>query len=69
MQVLKFGGTSVGEPSRMHQVANIITRDAEPKVIVLSALSGTTNALVGIGESLAKGEKEEAKNWIKKIEE
>ena len=46
MKIMKFGGTSVGKPERMYQVRDLITRDAEPKIVVLSALSGTTNALV-----------------------
>lgn len=53
MKVLKFGGTSVGQPESMKQVANIIASEKEPKIVVLSALSGTTNALVNIGEKLA----------------
>ena len=64
MQVLKFGGTSVGKPERMKSIAELITRNDEPKIIVLSALSGTTNALVGIGESLAADKKDEAKEKI-----
>ncbi len=64
MQVLKFGGTSVGKPERMHSVAEIITRDEEPKIVVLSALSGTTNALVSIGESLASDDKIAAQEKI-----
>jgi aspartate kinase len=36
----------------MHQVARIITGDRSPKIVVLSALSGTTNSLVSIGEAL-----------------
>ena len=52
MRVLKFGGTSVGKPERMHQVAELITSDAEQKIVVLSAVSGTTNSLVEIGELL-----------------
>ncbi len=66
---MKFGGTSVGKPERMHQVAQLITRDNEPTIVVLSALSGTTNALVAIGDSLSKGEKETAKQQIAKLEE
>jgi aspartokinase len=31
MKVMKFGGTSVGKPERMHEVAQLITKDAEPK--------------------------------------
>lgn len=64
---MKFGGTSVGKPERMHQVAQLITNDDEPKIVVLSALSGTTNALVSIGESLSRGEKESAKQQIDKL--
>jgi aspartokinase len=41
MKVMKFGGTSVGKPERMHDVANLITRDGEEKIVVLSAVSGT----------------------------
>ena len=48
---MKFGGTSVGKPERMHEVAKLITTDPEKKIVVLSALSGTTNALVEIGQS------------------
>ncbi|SIS62648.1 aspartate kinase [Belliella pelovolcani] len=61
---MKFGGTSVGKPERMHQVKDLITRDNQKKIVVLSALSGTTNALVGIGEALADADKELAKKRI-----
>ncbi|HEY4151083.1 MAG TPA: aspartate kinase [Chitinophagaceae bacterium] len=67
MKIMKFGGTSVGKPERMHQVAQLITLDDEAKIVVLSALSGTTNALVAIGESLSKGEKQAAKQQIDKL--
>ena len=49
---MKFGGTSVGKPERMHDVARLITEDKEPKIVVLSALSGTTNALVSISDAI-----------------
>ncbi|MFN3800828.1 aspartate kinase [Belliella pelovolcani] len=64
MKIMKFGGTSVGKPERMHQVKDLITRDNQKKIVVLSALSGTTNALVGIGEALADADKELAKKRI-----
>ena len=64
MQVLKFGGTSVGRPERMQAVAQIISSDTKSKIVVLSALSGTTNALVGIGDSLAAANKTEAEDKI-----
>ncbi|WP_336515725.1 aspartate kinase [Pollutibacter soli] len=68
MKIMKFGGTSVGKPERMHQVAELITRDNEATIVVLSALSGTTNALVSIGDAMAKGDKEGAKKQIEKLE-
>ena len=52
MKIMKFGGTSVGKPERMRQVSELITQDEEAKIVVLSALSGTTNALVGIGNGM-----------------
>ena len=64
MVIMKFGGTSVGKPERMHQVSQLITRNAEPTLVVLSALSGTTNALVEISSALASPDKQIA---VKKI--
>jgi aspartate kinase len=69
MKIMKFGGTSVGKPERMHQVAQLITKDvSEPRIVVLSALSGTTNSLVAIGEAMASGNREQAKELIDKLE-
>lgn len=67
MKVLKFGGTSVGQPSRMHQVAKIVTSQNGPKIVVLSALSGTTNSLVKIGDDLTKGKNEDASGEIETL--
>jgi aspartate kinase len=67
MKVMKFGGTSVGKPERMHEVAKLITADPEKKIVVLSALSGTTNALVEIGQSAAHFEREKAQEQISKL--
>lgn len=68
MKVMKFGGTSVGKPERMHDVAQLITADDESKIVVLSALSGTTNSLVEISNSLAAGDRNTAKQQIEKLE-
>jgi aspartate kinase len=67
MKVMKFGGTSVGKPERMHEVAKLITADPEKKIVVLSALSGTTNALVEIGQSAARFDREGAAEQIGKL--
>jgi aspartate kinase len=68
MKIMKFGGTSVGKPERMHAVAELITKDSESKIVVLSALSGTTNALVSIGDALAAGDRNQAKKNIDTLE-
>jgi aspartate kinase len=68
MKIMKFGGTSVGRPERMAQVAQLITADNESKIVVLSALSGTTNALVAISNALAAYKREEAKQLIDTLE-
>lgn len=67
MKVMKFGGTSVGKPERMHQVKDLVTASDEPTIVVLSALSGTTNALVGIGEALADANRVLAKERIDEL--
>jgi len=66
MKILKFGGTSVGKPERMRQVASLISDNKEKKIVVLSALSGTTNDLVNIGELLFQKQKDQT---IEKIED
>ncbi len=61
MQVWKFGGTSVGKPERMQSIRQLITEDGNPKIVVLSALSGSTNALLSISESLIAQNQADAK--------
>ena len=65
---MKFGGTSVGKPERMHQIVTLVTKETEPVIVVLSALSGTTNALVEIGNHIANGDRNTAKQCIDKLE-
>jgi aspartate kinase len=59
MKIMKFGGTSVGKPERMKSIIPLISGE-ESVVVVLSALSGTTNSLVEITELLYSGGTEEA---------
>lgn len=68
MQVLKFGGTSVGSVENMINVKNII-KDGAQKVVVLSAMSGSTNVLVDISEHIKKGSLQQAFNAIDELEE
>lgn len=67
MKVLKFGGTSVGSPENMRATLKIIT-NGKPKIVVLSAMAGTTNALVEISENLKKEDRETAGKLISKLE-
>lgn len=64
MQVWKFGGTSVGKPERMQSIRTLITEDNVRKIVVLSALSGSTNALLAIGESLKANNDADANSRI-----
>ena len=67
MKILKFGGTSVGRPERMKNVASIISSDEETKIVVLSALSGTTNTLVEIGDAMFAQNTNEALDIIENL--
>ena len=67
MQVWKFGGTSVGKPERMKSIRQLITEDGQPKIVVLSALSGSTNTLLSISASLNAGNAAEAKEKAKEL--
>ncbi len=69
MKVMKFGGTSVGKPARMAEISKLITKEDEPKIVVLSALSGTTNALTEISDALSKGDRLHAKEKIDTLED
>ena len=67
MKVLKFGGTSVGSPERMKNVSELIT-DGNKQIVVLSAMSGTTNNLVEISDYYKKGNDDGASNMISALE-
>lgn len=67
MLVLKFGGTSVGSPERIQALVPLI-HDAQPKIVVLSAMSGTTNALVEIGKALYARDNDLARKLIDSLE-
>ena len=68
MKILKFGGTSVGSPERMKKLLDIINPDEE-QIVVLSAVSGTTNSLVEISAKLLKEDKQTALSLINALHE
>ena len=67
MKVLKFGGTSVGSARRIKEVAALVTPRGN-NIIVLSAMSGTTNTLVEIAEYLYRHNVNGAKATINSLE-
>lgn len=67
MKVLKFGGTSVGSADRIRHVADLVSERGK-NIIVLSAMSGTTNSLVEIADYLYKKNTNGAKETINLLE-
>ena len=68
MKIMKFGGTSVGSAQRMKDVAGLITRE-KGNVVVLSAMSGTTNALLEIASYYKKGNRDSAVDTASRLEQ
>jgi len=66
MKILKFGGTSVGNAQRIKDVVKLIC-NGTPKIVVLSAMSGTTNSLVEISDYLYKKNEEGATELISRL--
>lgn len=68
MKVLKFGGTSVGSSQRMKHVARLIC-EGEKKVVVISAMSGTTNTLIDIAACFFRKDRDGAEEMLTKHEQ
>ncbi|MCU0408238.1 MAG: aspartate kinase [Bacteroidales bacterium] len=68
MKIMKFGGTSVGTPERMRALIPLIN-DGERKIVVLSAMAGTTNSLVEITGLLYSGRTDDASAAIEALRE
>jgi aspartate kinase len=66
MKVLKFGGTSVGSPERIKKLLDII-KPKEKQIVVLSAVSGTTNSLLEISQAYLSGDKQKAGSLTKAL--
>jgi aspartate kinase len=67
MRVLKFGGTSVGSAERIKALVSLIN-DQTPKIVVLSAMSGTTNSLVDIANAFYAKDEARTKQLIEALE-
>ena len=68
MKVMKFGGTSVGNPERIKSVAKMVSETGNQVFVVLSAMSGTTNSLVEISNYLYKKNPDGANEVINNLE-
>ncbi|WP_421939656.1 aspartate kinase [Pedobacter sp.] len=66
MKILKFGGTSVGSPERMTKLLDIINPNEE-QIVVLSAVSGTTNSLVEIANNFLAGDKKKGSECVENL--
>ncbi len=64
---MKFGGTSVASAERIRHVADLITSSDTPKIVVLSAMAGTTNTLVEISRQLVLRHRHEALTLLTKL--
>lgn len=64
---MKFGGTSVGSAQRMKNVVQLVTREGDT-LVVLSAMSGTTNSLIAITDKIKYAHTEEARKLIDELE-
>ncbi len=68
MIIQKFGGTSVGNAQRMKQVANLVN-DGKRKIVVLSAVSGTTNKLVELSQALYRKDSAAVENLLEYLKQ
>ena len=67
MKVQKFGGTSVGSAQRIQNVAKLVSNSSGKNLIVLSAMSGTTNSLLAISDAIKRGDKSKATELTKSL--
>ena len=58
MKVLKFGGTSVGSVESILSLKNIVERETQPVIVVVSALGGITDKLIATSRLALKGDEE-----------
>lgn len=63
LKVLKFGGTSVGSAENMMRISRIISSEGA-KIVVLSAMSGTTDMLIKLSSSVSAGNQQQVENYI-----
>ena len=68
MKILKFGGTSVANPEGLTRVIEIIKKNTEQLIVIVSAFGGVTNLLIEMAKKASQSNNNYKKN-LKKIEE
>jgi bifunctional aspartokinase / homoserine dehydrogenase 1 len=71
IQVMKFGGTSVGDANRIRSAAAIAAQASKDRavVVVVSAMSGVTNALIAAAGKAASGDEAAAEALTRTLQE
>ena len=69
MIVLKFGGTSVANAQRIRDAARIVLDQPAPRLVVVSAAAGVTNALLEAARAAARGDSERRAAAVARIHE
>ena len=64
MKVLKFGGTSVGSVKNLYKIKGILNKDTSQKIIVCSAMSGVTDELIKLAESIKNRDLDAASRFL-----
>lgn len=68
MKVLKFGGTSVGSVENLYKIKDILVSDKDSKIVVCSAMSGITDQLVALVNSIKIQDTDAITRIVYKIE-
>ena len=68
MKVLKFGGTSVGSVESILNVKKIVEGQAEPVIVVVSALGGITDKLIKTSQMALEGDSQYQKSFYEIVE-
>ncbi|RXG19099.1 aspartate kinase [Leeuwenhoekiella aestuarii] len=68
MNVLKFGGTSVGSAQNIRKVVEILSVTEKPKIVVLSAMSGVTNLLVSLNQASIDKDSAQITNVLEQLQ-
>ena len=67
MVVIKFGGSSVATAAALRRVVSIVAAERRPRVVVVSALGGVTDTLLGLAARAASGDEAAAHRALQQL--